>query len=185
MLCYIPSMTFCLYHVQRLDDVMETMETINELKDIKQAVDAFSGQMDDIADSVSLLKALHERVLCRMELVNKFDKLFATFMDHGPLLRSVAEDLVLCLEKVIVELGPASEWSYLSAEQQTFCSKRAACFIEIAVEKNSIRELPRKSAARRDSDASGRGSTPGPKSAQSHQVSTENCGKQPPETSFS
>lgn len=139
MSVYIPSLIFCLVNVRRLDEVMETIETIQELQDIQQAVHSFSAHMDNEKGSISLLKALNERVLCRMQLVDKFDKLFARYLDKADLVSHIASDLCVYLENVVQELQPASEWFLLSEHEQAVCSQKAALQIEEAVKKNSLR----------------------------------------------
>jgi len=141
MICYIPALTFCLYHVRRLDTVMETIETIHELKDIQAAVLTFSAQMDDEHGNVSLLNALSERVLCRLQLVDKFDKLIARYSSRPELVQNLAKDLVTCLEEVARVLRPASEWFHISEQEKNASSREAARLIEAAVEKNSALRL--------------------------------------------
>jgi len=74
LLCYMPALAICLYHIDRLDAVMETVETIWELEDIHRAVRAFNLRMEEVADQVVLLRAVQDRVLTRTNLVMRFGK---------------------------------------------------------------------------------------------------------------
>merc|ERR1711871_189201 len=72
LIFYVPALATCLYRIDRLDAVMETIETIWELEDIQRAVKAFDKSMSEVADQVVILKAIEDRVLTRINIVMRF-----------------------------------------------------------------------------------------------------------------
>lgn len=83
LICYIPSLAICLYHIDRLDAVMETIETIWELEDIQRAVRGFNQHMQEVADQVLLLRAIEDRVMARTGLVLRFGRRVGVIAQKG------------------------------------------------------------------------------------------------------
>lgn len=129
LLAYIPALCVCLYHIDRLDAVMDTIETIWELEDIQRAVRAFDRSMEEVSEQVVLLKAVNERVLTRMNIVVKFGGRVGGMMhsqgaESTEVLIHAVWQLVACLEQTAADLMPVEEWLQLSHEDQNECAAK-------------------------------------------------------------
>jgi len=74
MVAYIPCILVCLWNVERLDKVLETIETIWQLEDVNKAVSKFNRQMVEIDDQIYLLQAIGDRVFARADMVMNFGR---------------------------------------------------------------------------------------------------------------
>lgn len=119
--CYIPAMCVCLYRIDRLDAVMETIETIWQLQDIQKAVRAFDRSMEEVEEQVVLLKAINERVLTRINIVLKFTK-HSQSSDANIGLKTL-DKLVTCLRGAEVDLKPVAVWLLLPLKEQNAVSQ--------------------------------------------------------------
>lgn len=129
LLAYIPSLCVCLYHIDRLDAVMDTMQTIHELEDIGRAVRAFDRSMEEVAEQVVLLNAIDERVLKRINVVVKFGGRVGGMIDSGGAdgakqFLDALQQLVDCLEQIAADLMPVATWLELSSDDQTEVSDK-------------------------------------------------------------
>lgn len=129
LLAYIPSLCVCLYHIDRLDAVMDTIETIHELEDIGRAVRAFDRSMEEVAEQVVLLKAIDERVLTRINMIVKFGGRVGGMIDSGGAdgakqFLDALQQLVDCLEQIGADLMPVAAWLELSSDDQDAVSDK-------------------------------------------------------------
>jgi len=178
LLCYIPALAVCLYYIDRLDAVMETIETIWELQDIERAARAFDRRMEEVAEQVTLLKDIEDRVLTRIDVIMTFGgRVGAVTQRHitngDTQLLEATRQLLCCLEAAADEMKSAGEWIQLSSEEQAEISNRVKEDIKELADRNfgivlqSSRESPQTRHNDGQEDASKRTASPGTRSASS------------------
>lgn len=133
--CYIPALAICLYHIDRLDAVMETIETIWEMEGIQRAVRGFNQHMEKVADQVLLLQAIEDRVMTRTNLVLRFGRRVIVLTQKTPaerssLLKAATRGVVDFLLKAKEELGSPDEWWNMDSHQQKIHVRRIQAMTE-------------------------------------------------------
>lgn len=120
LMVYIPSLLFCLYRIEALDAVLDTMNTIWEVRDIQQAVTGFVTTMDSVADEVRLLAVIMERVLPRLDICTKFGiRIAQVDAEDDATDIVVATSHLLCyLRESQEQLPTGSKWRELSDDER-------------------------------------------------------------------
>lgn len=131
MMCYMPSLMICLYYVDRLDAVMDTIKTMWALEDIQRTVRTFNHQMEEVNEQVLLLSAIEDRVMKRTSLVMSFGQRVASLAAErrsairAEGLRTATSGAVDCLELMALELKPASIWLSMSADERKAAAEQS------------------------------------------------------------
>jgi len=124
LLCNIPCQCICLYHIDRLDAVMETLESIWELEEMLDAVKAFNSRMETVSDQVVLLGAIEDRVDLRLDMVIHYARRMSELCaeDTPQLLSEATDQLTQFLDFADKTLLSADEWLALPMEDKKACS---------------------------------------------------------------
>lgn len=131
LLTHIPCVAICLYYVDRLDAVEETIEVTWKLKGIKQMVDAFNARMDQGEQNTWLLSAVTERTGFRKHWIIDFSyKMNMLFSIDPKEAVSHVEHITERLEGAAQLLLPAIDFLKLTPEQQKAALEQAANYGE-------------------------------------------------------